>query len=244
MKFFSVTLTVLLMLILSAAQARNLSSENHFDNEEVVVMLHGLARSNVAMWALNIRLKRAGYRVQPVGYRSLRNTPEEIMQDISTQIDRCCKAGISKVHFVGHSLGGLLIRKYLQDNRVENLGRVVLIGTPNQGTAVADYFRDKWWAKVAGPTAMALGTDDNSFPSSLDDPYYPVGVIAGVIEHEMHEHILPGKDDGLVTIESTKLEGMSDFVLIESGHAMMRYKDEVAAQAISFLKNGAFNKAE
>ena len=213
-------------------------------DEETVVLLHGLARSNAAMWVLNIRLKRAGYHVEPVGYRSLRQTPDQIMQDITAQIDRCCKDSHSTVHFVGHSLGGLLIRKYLQDNRIKNLGRVVLMGTPNQGASITDYIRDKWWAQLAGPTAMALGTGESSFPNSLDDPYYPVGVIAGVIDINHNEHMLPGEDDGLVSIEATKLKGMSDFVLINTGHSMMRYNEEVAIQAISFLRNGHFNKAD
>lgn len=244
MKFFTACLTFLLVLFVSISQAQNPFNEQGIDDEEIVVLLHGLARSNAAMWVLNIRLKRAGYHVEPVGYRSLRSTPEEIMQDITRQIDRCCKQRNNTVHFVGHSLGGLLIRKYLQENRVKNLGRVVLMGTPNQGTAVADYFRDKWWAQIAGPTALALGTDRNSFPLSLEDPYYPVGVIAGVVDNNLNEHVLPGQDDGLVSIEATKLKGMSDFVIIKSGHTMMRYNEKVALQAISFLRNGYFDKLE
>jgi hypothetical protein len=138
----------------------------------------------------------------------------------------------------------LLIRAYLQEKRVENLGRVVLMGTPNQGTPVVDHFSDSWWMKLLGPTANALGTDSESFPGSLDTPYYPVGVIAGVSGNGYNDRFLPGADDGLVTVEGTKLDGMSDFILVKSGHAFMRYKEEVAKQAVYFLKNGKFSRAK
>lgn len=243
MKFFSAALAAILLLSLSISQAQSRFQQYHFDDDdEVVVLMHGLARSNIAMWTLNIRLKRAGYHVEPVGYRSLRNTPEEIMQDVTAQIDRCCKDISNKVHFVGHSLGGLLIRKYLQDNQIKNLGRVVLIGTPDRGTEESSFIRDKWWATLAGPTAMALATEENSFPDSLDKPYYAVGVIAGVYDSDMRDPVVPGTDENLASMESAKLEGMSDFIWVKSRHGMMRYKDEIADQAISFLRNGVFNR--
>ena len=88
--------------------------------------------------------------------------------------------------------------------------------------------------------ATALGTDEESLPKTLEAPYYPVGVIAGVFESDFNDEYLPGRDDGLVPVESTKLEGMSDFIEIESGHSMMRYNSDVASQTIHFLKNGKF----
>ncbi len=137
----------------------------------------------------------------------------------------------------------MLMRAYLQDNQVTNLGRVVLMGTPNQGTEVVDHYRDSWWMKIAGPVANALGTDGDSFPNTLDDPYYPVGVIAGVSESGASK-VVPGADDGLMTVESTKLDGMSDFTVVESGHSMMRYNEEVAQQTIAFLKTGRFDQEQ
>ena len=85
-----------------------------------------------------------------------------------------------------------------------------------------------------------MGTDGASLPSRLSDPYYPVGVIAGVRGSGRNDHLLPGRDDGLVPVESTKLEGMSDFIEVESGHSMMRYDKEVARQVIAFLQQGKF----
>jgi dienelactone hydrolase len=211
-------------------------------DKEIIVLLHGLGRNNTSMWLLASRFRDAGYFVQRVEYRSLHEDTDEILADISSQINQCCQQHEYKVHFVGHSLGGLMVRAYLQHNRVDNLGRVVLLGTPNQGTEAADHFSESWLMKILGPTAKTLGTDADSFPKSLEAPYYPVGIIAGVIESNLNDPVIPGKDDGLVSIEATKIDAMTDFIVIETGHSMMRYDREVAEQTIEFIQNGAFKR--
>ena len=128
-------------------------------DRDIVVLLHGLGRSNSAMWLLASRLEDAGFHVERVGYSSLDQTPVQILAAVSGQIDVCCAKHERTVHFVGHSLGGLLIRAYLQDHGVDKLGRVVLMGTPNQGTTVVDHFRDRWWMqlmRVSSWSAIAL----------------------------------------------------------------------------------------
>ena len=207
---------------------------------EVVVLLHGLGRSTVAMWRLADRIEDAGYEVRQVGYSSINITPEEIIADITQQIDDCCAREQRRVHFVGHSLGGLLIRAYLADKKPPRLGYTVLVGTPNQGTQIADKFKNHKLLEKLVPTAAALGTDEQSLPNRLPLPDYPVGIIAGVYAGEFNENYLPGRDDGLVPVESTKLEGMQDFVEIETGHSTMRYNKDVAAQIIHFLAQGRF----
>lgn len=241
MKRFSIFFLSIVAIYLSVSQAQNVLNAGDPGDKDIVVLIHGLARSNAAMWLLNLRLRRAGFHVEAVGYDSLNRTPEQIVENISQQIDSCCKEKNNQIHFVGHSLGGLLARAYLQKNQLRNLGRVVLLGTPNHGTEVADYFQDKWWAKIAGPTALSLGTGQESFPNTLDDPYYPVGVIAGIRQNN-NDHILPGLDDGLVSLESTKVKNMDDFMIVYSGHSMMRYNEEVVNQTVHFLYKGKFKK--
>lgn len=238
----SLVAMILAMLGCSSTISQSESVQSKPIDKETVILIHGLARNNAAMWLLASRLEDAGFHVERVGYSSLNQTPEQILAEVSEQIDECCAKHNHTVHFVGHSLGGLIIRAYLQDHKVENLGRVVLMGTPNQGTEIVDKFRDKWWMQFAGPTALSLGTDSESFPNSLKDPYYPVGVIAGASRHDTNDEILPGKDDGLVRVESTKLNGMTDFIVIETGHSLMRYNEDVAKQTIVFLKTGKFEK--
>ena len=208
---------------------------------DTVVLLHGLGRGESAMWLMAHRIEKAGFNVIRVGYDSLDASPEAIVSSVTHDIDACCKALPGSVHFVGHSLGGLLIRAYLAENLVPNRGRVVLIGTPNSGTPLVDRYRDSWWMELAGPTANALGTGPGGFPQSLPPPDYPVGIIAGIQQGVLVKHIIPEASDGMVPVESTKLEGMVDFIIIETGHSFMRYDDEVAAQTIAFLMRGRFD---
>jgi len=210
-------------------------------DKETVVLLHGFARGKFAMWPLSWRLEEAGFEVVRIGYDSLRESPEEILAGVSRQIDACCRELSRPVHFVGHSLGGLVIRAYLAENELEHRGRVVLIGTPNKGTPVVDQYRDAWWMNLAGPTAKSLGTGPKDFPSTLPAPDYAVGVIAGLKEGGILKDAIPGNDDGLVPVESTKLEGMADFIIVNSSHSRMRYSDEVARQTVAFLRRGEFD---
>ncbi|MCG8015600.1 MAG: alpha/beta hydrolase [Candidatus Thiodiazotropha sp. 'RUGA'] len=241
-KILLVTLASLLIVLLVPIW-ENPAESSEPGEKEVVVLLHGLARSNMAMWRLKQRLEEADFHVETIGYASLNRTSQQIIQEISQQINDCCRSINNRVHFVGHSLGGLLIRAYLMENRPENLGRVVLIGTPNRGSEVADYANGKWWGHLAGPAALSLGTTKESFPNTLPEPDYPVGVIAGVSSSD-NDKLIPGLDDGLVSVESTKLDKMQDFTLVPSGHSMMRYNNEVADQTIHFLHKGQFSKSE
>lgn len=209
---------------------------------ETVVMLHGLGRNRSSVWLLADRVEAAGYDVQRVGYKSLHDAPTDILANVRAQIDACCAQRDAPVHFVGHSLGGLLVRAYLAESRVKKLGHVVLIGSPNQGTPVVDDYRDRWWMKFAGPTANALGTNAGSFPKSLPPPDYPLGVIAGKVERVIDFPRIEGDDDGLVPVEATRVQGMRDFVVIDTGHAMLRYNEQAARQVISFLKFGQFER--
>ena len=242
-KTVSIISLLLLSVYISMAFA-TWSGGKDFSKKEVVVLLHGLGRSNIAMWRLAGRLEDAGYDVQQVGFSSINTTTDEVIADITQQINSCCSNEKRSVHLVGHSLGGLLIRAYLQENRITNLGRVVLIGTPNSGTGIADHFKGHSLVELLVPIATSLGTDKESLPNRLEAPYYPVGVIAGVYDNDRNEDYLPGRDDGLVPVESTKLEGMKDFIEVESGHSMMRYNEDVAEQTIHFLRQGEFDKIE
>ena len=239
---------LLLFLLLISADVR--AEEQTFtlaeEPREVVVLLHGFGRNKAAMWLLAARLERAGYEVRRIGYNSFKRTPEEILDGVMAEIESCCRSmsHAPALHFVGHSFGGLLARAYLQTNQVSNLGRVVLIGTPNQGTIFVDRFRDTWWLRMLGPTALALGTSEDSFPSQLEPPYYEVGVIAGSVNRLLrNESYLPGDDDGIIPIEATHLEGMQDFLVVRTSHGYLRYDKHVADQTIAFLQHGQFNRS-
>lgn len=210
--------------------------------DDVVVLLHGLGRGKSIMTPLKERLDTSGFLTRVVDYRSIGRTPEEIIKDVSDQLTTFRLDTFRTVHFAGHSLGGLLIRSYLDSVKLANLGRVVLIGSPSKGTPFVDYFRDAWWMKIAGPAARALGTDAKSFPRMLHAPYYPVGIIAGKYRTFNNDDFIPGEDDGVVPVESTKVEGMTDFILVEVSHSSLPRNEEVAEQVKEFLRKGRFKR--
>ena len=186
------------------------------------------------------KLESEGYEVHLVEYSSFYTSPEEMIEEVTQQINDCCIATNRRVHFVGHSLGGLMIRAYLDAVTPQNLGHTVMMGTPNQGTEASDRYQGNCLIEFLMPAALALGTDEFSLPNQLPAPYYPVGVIAGVAEDTSRGDYLPGPDDGMVTVESTKLEGMTDFVQMNIRHYMMRSDDEVVKQVVAFLEEGRF----
>lgn len=135
-----------------------------------------------------------------------------------------------------------MVRAYWVSNHIANFGRVVLIETPNQGTLIVDKYHDSWWMKLLSPMPHALGTDENSFTNSISNPYYPVGVKAGTTKIEINDKMIPGEDDGVVPLESTKLDQMADMIIIKTNHLFLLKSIPVAEQTIEFLKSGHFNK--
>ena len=212
-------------------------------SDELVVLVHGLGRSGLAMWRLSQRIESAGYPVCVLDYDSIGETWYQVMEETTNQINHCVE-DVERVHFVGHSLGGLVVRAYLhgQPSSMESpkLGEVVLIGTPNKGSEVADYYKDHFLMKYAGETSQSLMTGEDTLGFQLPEPYFKPGVIAGTRTMWMTDHMFEGPNDGLVSVESTKLNSMKDFVAIEVGHSSMRYNEEVAMQTIHFLERGQF----
>jgi len=210
---------------------------------ETVVLLHGLGRASDAMDSIAKRLRKAGYEVIGIDYPSRKLPENALLALIRHRVISCC-AYKRRVHFVGHSLGGLLIRGLLESRPLNNLGRVVLLGTPNHGSELADRLKAadlEWVNVIAGPTALRLGTDANSFPNRLKAPYYEIGVIAGNRSlNPIGSWLIPGPDDGMVSIASTRLTGMSDFLIAPADHILMRYSKRIASAIIHFLRHGRF----
>ena len=209
-----------------------------------VVLVHGLGRGDGAMYWLERRLEDEGFVTHRLEYDSLRDDPAQIIAAIDSQMDQCCGRTGGPVHFVGHSLGGLVVRAYLDRHGVPGLGRVVLMGTPNQGSELVDRWGDRWFMKLLGPTAAELGTQPGGFADSIGPPYYEVGVIAGTRSlNPLGSSQLPGADDGTVSVASTRLVGMSDFIEIDTTHSFMLYSSEVADEVVYFLRHGRFSRS-
>ena len=209
---------------------------------EQVVLLHGLGRSEMSMLLMENALAGAGFEVHNIGYPSTELSSDALVTEISTAIDDCCADNGRTLNLVGHSLGGLLIRAYLAGRHPANLGRVVLIGTPNHGSELADLDAGLLGTLVdmAGPTARMLGTGSEDFPASLPPPDYPLGVIAGTRDAIVTNEWLPQPNDSMVSTASVRLDGMTDYVEFPVTHWGLRNDGDVARAVIRFLRTGAF----
>jgi pimeloyl-ACP methyl ester carboxylesterase len=237
-------LTILLLTISSCSLFGTREYGPEDQGKETVILLHGFGRSLSAMKFMDDQLYEKGYKVHRVGYSSFSQNVEEIKKEVDEKINYITQGTYGKIHFVGHSFGGLLIRSHLDRYKVKNLGRVVTMGSPNKGVEAIKHLKEKWYFAFAGTAALSMENEKTKFLKSLKVPYYPLGVIAGTKERSEYEHIIPGPDDGLVSVESTRVKGMKDFVTIHTTHTRMRTDLRVIDQVVSFLKKGKFENKE
>jgi palmitoyl protein thioesterase len=213
------------------------------DNRECVVVLHGLARSSRSMSRLSRRLSDAGFLVDNLDYPSTREPFDELVSGLARAMERD-SASCPRIHFVGYSLGALLVRGYLEQTRPKNFGRVVMIGPPNHGSEIVDAIGGTWLFKaIFGPVGSELGTSPESLPARLGQPNFEFGVIAGNQPmNPLGWWLISGENDGEVSVESTRLEGMSDFVVLPENHTFIMDAPEVAKETVAFLRTGHFDR--
>ncbi len=212
---------------------------------ECVVTLHGLGRTRLSMALLASRLAEAGYAVHNLGYPSRSATIETLATVVGEGLAACRRDGRRPVHFVTHSLGGILVRAWFQRGLPADLGRIVMLAPPNQGSAIVDRARDAAWFRwFTGPAGQALGTGEGALPRRLAPLPVDVGVIAGSAVYPVFSAWIPGPDDGLVAVASTRLAGMRDFLILPHGHTFIMNSREVARQTLAFLRDGAFEHAK
>jgi pimeloyl-ACP methyl ester carboxylesterase len=210
---------------------------------DCVILLHGLVRSSASMVVLQERLVREGYQVENIDYPS-RDHPIEVLAEeaVGRGIQRCAQGGPAGINFVTHSLGGILVRMYLKQNPETRIDRVVMLGPPNQGSHAVDKLKNApGFELLNGPAGMQLGTAETDIPRSLGPVNFELGVIAGTQSINLIlSTFLPDPDDGKVSLESTKVEGMKDFVALPVTHPLMMRNEAVVDQAVHFLRHGRF----
>lgn len=212
---------------------------------ERVILLHGLARSSNSMTKMETALVEAGYQVSNIGYPSRKHRIEDLAKMVRKEVLETSDEG-DTLHFVAHSLGGIILRYIQKKDPLENLGKVVMLSPPNQGSEVVDklggWLIFKW---INGPAGCQLGTDQNGFVKSLGAVDFELGVLTGDRSINLILSLMiPGKDDGKVSVENAKVAGMNDFMILHVSHPYIMKNKTSIHQTIHFLHSGQFDRVK
>jgi pimeloyl-ACP methyl ester carboxylesterase len=205
-----------------------------------VVLLHGLGRTALSMKRLEYALAKENYRVVNISYPSTRLPVEGAADNLDALLREQVPDPAVRMHFVTHSLGGIVLRRYLAERRPANLGRVVMLAPPNQGSELAARLKNNRLFKLlTGPAGQQLG--GAPFLRELGPVDYELGIIAGDRSmNPLFSAWIPGPDDGKVSVASTRLEGMRDFLIVHHTHTWMMWREDVFKAVIRFLEAGRF----
>ena len=210
---------------------------------EAIILLHGLARTSRSMNKAGKLLAAYGYKIINVDYPSQKYTIETLALDaIAPALKQCASKDILKIHFVTHSMGGILIRYYLSTRRIDKLGSVVMLAPPNQGSEVVDKLAG-WpiFNLINGPAGRQMNTDKSSLPNTLGAVNYPVGIIAGDNSlNPLLSLLFSEANDGKVSVSRTQVQGMKDFIVTPYTHTFIMQRVAVIEQALHFIQQGFF----
>jgi len=211
------------------------------DGDGTVILLHGLWRDSSAMRPVERYYRKLGYTVVNVSYPSTKfDIPTLVTDYLAPQIDDVIDNAQSPPHFVTHSMGGILVRYYFQINDDKKPGRVVMLAPPNRGSEIVDSTSGLPFAEPS-PATIQLSAKKTSWVNQLDPVDFELGIIAGDGNNNLiTDSILPGPDDGVVSVESARLDAMQDFITVPLKHYLMRSNRYVLQQSAYFIQNGQF----
>jgi pimeloyl-ACP methyl ester carboxylesterase len=212
------------------------------ESSDCVVLIHGLNRSYRAMSKMASGLQDAGFATANVDYPSQSGSVEELAPMVINEgLEKCRAAGPDQIHFVTHSIGGILLRYAQNESPIPELGRVVMLAPPNQGSEIVDLTKNWPGAElISGKAGLQLGTDEDSMPARLGPVDFEVGIVAGTGTMSFLSAMLPDPDDGKVSLERTKIEGMKDFLVVDKSHHYIMTSDIVIENTRQFLRTGSF----
>lgn len=208
-----------------------------------VLLLHGIARNAGSLARMERAFREAGFATLNIDYPARKASLERLAEMLAPRAEAFA-GSVSRLHIVTHSMGGLLARALIAKSRPGNLGRVVMLAPPNGGSEIADRLGRLWaFRRFFGPAGAQLVTRRDAQTEALLGPVdYPLGIIAGDRSLYLIESLLwlPGANDGRVTVERTRVEGMSDHLVLHADHATMMWNRKVIRETVGFVRNGRF----
>ncbi|TVP77077.1 MAG: alpha/beta fold hydrolase [Puniceicoccaceae bacterium] len=210
-------------------------------DSEHVILLHGLCRTPRSMRGMQRALQKEGYVVHNLGYDSRHHTIPVLAEQVAHEVRKVTEAA-TRVHFVTHSMGGILVRQMEATQPLETLGRVVMLSPPNHGSEVVDRIGHSWiFDRVNGPAGQQLGTAPDSFVNQLGPVHFECGVLTGDRSlNWINSCMIHGPNDGKVSVASARIEGMQSFKVAHATHTFMTSNRAVIADTIQFLKTGCW----
>jgi hypothetical protein len=208
---------------------------------KAAIEIHGITKSSKVYHAMGPALEKAGYTVVPFDYPSTRiNIPQA-----AGYLDRVIRSleGIERIDFVVHSMGGLVVRSWFKDHDDIRVKRIVMLGTPNRGAELADMLKkNAAYRLIMGPAGQQLVTGDDGTIAGLPIPPCEFGVIAGGRGTEGYNPLVNGDNDLIVSVESTRLPGGTDFLMVHAFHSFMLSNPEAIEATVRYLETGHFRK--
>jgi triacylglycerol esterase/lipase EstA (alpha/beta hydrolase family) len=251
------SIILLLFFLLISCKPNNIEviEKISIENKEIVVLLHGILRSNKNMLQLEKALKEQDYIVLNISYPSTKYSIEDLIVIVKKEIEKNINDNFTsteniRINYIGYSMGGLIARGVANKHNNKTLGKVIIIGTPNHGSEVSDDWQNNWFYKfLFGKAGQELTTKNiKNLDSALGKVNYTLGVIAGTSNEKYDKwgtdlSVFKGViNDGRVSVNSAKLEGMKDYIELYLNHYRLPSSPNTIEQILYFLANSKFKK--
>ncbi len=214
------------------------------EKDECVILLHGLARSSRSMKKMARFFQQKGYAAINAGYPSTTLPVEKCADYLAQAIHLASSQNFSRIHFITHSLGGIVLRYTFRSQVPDNIGKVVMLSPPNHGSEIVDTLGSwKLFQWINGPAGQQLTTFHDSIPNTLGAAIASTGIITGdrhAFFDKWFSSLIKGDNDGKVSVESARLENMRDFLVVHESHPFIMNAQSVLEQSLYFIQHGRF----